>query len=125
MAKISRLAVNSDLATTGVWKSWILDVRFKIARLSNPEMQAWMRVNRTDDLTDEELVAVTKRGVSLHVLKDWEGVEDEAGPIEASPDNFLKILLTEGMDPAYIFILEEATKADNYRKKSEADNLGN
>jgi hypothetical protein len=134
MGKLSFQKIDTKAEAEGVWTDYADGIRFKIARLGNPDYRAHLRkigranqIHVQQDLMDPEVMeSFSKEAIAKHVLLDWENVEDDDGSkIPYSPDVGEKIL----KDPAYVrifeFVVAFAARAENYRTAAIGEALGN
>jgi hypothetical protein len=134
MAKLSALQTDPAREADGVWVSYALGMRFKIARLGTPAYQkrlAELRApmlgairTRTVDAAKAE--DVLKECAAHDLLKDWENVnDDEDKPIAYTPERGLEVFRDPRYRDVYQFVMDTAADAAIYRKELAESARGN
>lgn len=106
----------------GVWVNYADGVRFKVARAGN---SAYLRAMdkaeapyrkqiARNKLSSEKQMELNCRAMAIGILKDWEGIATDDGPLEFNEDNAYAVLRhnVELRD----FIFEFAVESENYRR---------
>lgn len=81
--KISEFHLNPKAEQEGVWFDVGKGLRLKIARISSPAFENWVRTNTRlaqtrklitqDNAPDAEMIP----GIARHILRDWENLTDD------------------------------------------------
>lgn len=130
--KITRFKTDDLKERKGTWVECPEGLRIKIARLNNrayietrdqlfkPHRRIAGRLPLSEDVVDD----CVAKALSLHVLLDWEGLEDEAGnAIQYSHDKAYEYL--RGYREFKDLVVEAAVDIENFRMEEENANLGN
>ena len=105
--KLSSLATDEKLSTEGVWVDYVDGARLLVARTGNKHFRDYCRARfgkvgrtfRAEELltqknkngTTSREEAIVREGVAKHVLRDWEGIEDDDGnPLPYTPEQGLE-----------------------------------
>ena len=136
---LSKHLPDRDLANNGIWREIFPDIKFRIAfagaankSFKNATMRMALKANirqpDVEKLTDEQLEALSVDNVPIyaeHIVKDWEGVEDE-DTHETIPYNVsnAKSLLEEYPE-VFQEVFKIAKNADLYKipKKKDMDSI--
>lgn len=130
--KISTFKTNAASEQEGVWVDIGSGAKIKVARMNNFAYEdeirrlgkPHLRAIRLGTLDHETLEKITIKAFSLHILKDWHGLDDDDGkPIPFSPEK-AEELMTEHRD-FYRMVQEFANEQDLYRKAETEDAEGN
>lgn len=130
-----KFAWNTETQTEGLWRE-IDDgaAKLKIARFNNPEHQAYLRQLREENAkllenpdseeSQTKLGEIANKAMAAHILKDWEGIQDEEGnEIAFSEDAAYQLLSDYEEFSNLVFSL--STEVEQYRKYKEADAVKN
>lgn len=130
--KISTFKTNVESEQEGVWVDIGSGARIKVARMNNFAYEdeirrlgkPHLRAIRLGTLENETLEKITIKAFSLHILKDWDGIDDDEG--EPIPFSSAKAeeLMTDYRD-FYRMVQEFANEQDLYRKAEQEDAEGN
>jgi hypothetical protein len=115
----------------GVWYPFIADIRFRIARIDNPEYR------RAERNITRELQALARAGgefaeqaqderelrLACALVTDWEKVADEGQVLEFSPDNLRAILKKYNTIRGWVLL--KASLLEPYRFASDEVGKGN
>ena len=107
MAKLSkRYGTSAHKEAEGVWVDLGDGIRVKVARANNPThlraterlIKPFRRQIQNNSLPIDKTTELTIKAMSLGILKDWEGIENDKGkPVPYSEDMAVE-LLTEYKD---------------------------
>lgn len=135
MGKLSRVAIDSERESEGVWVDYEAGIKLKIARMNNPDYERRMKrrskffqvkYRRGQTPDPEELNPLINDAMAHHILVDWKDVEDDDGkPLPYSPAKALEIF----EDPKYAdfrsFVLQVSQEQELFRKEEVEDAAGN
>ena len=130
--KISTFKTNAESEQEGVWVDIGSGASIKVARMNNFAYEdeirrlgkPHLRAIRLGTLDNETLEKITIKAFSLHILKDWKGIDDDAGkPIKYSTEK-AEELMTEFRD-FYKMVQEFANEQELFRKAEIEDAEGN
>jgi len=139
MAKLSKIATDTDKASEGQWVEYCPAIdkdepalEFKIARLGNPaynqRLQSLVRPHRRKVRAgfESELEPFVKQAVAECCLVDWRGMQtDDGKSIKYSKKTSLEILTDPRYSDVYDFILDFASDAAIYREMTIEDSAEN
>jgi hypothetical protein len=130
-----KFAWNTETQTEGLWRE-IDDgaAKLKIARFNNPEHQAYLRRLREENAkllenpdseeSQTKLNEIASKAMAAHILKDWEGIQDEEGnDLPYSKEAAYQLLSDYEEFSNLVFSL--STDVEQYRKYKEADAVKN
>lgn len=129
---IERFATDEKLETEGVWVEAGSGLKLKIARLNNAAYEEelrrlgkpYMRQIRLGTVDGNVLETIAIKATAKHVLKGWEGLEDENGKeIEYTTLKAEDILLK--YRDFYKLVSEFAQEQELYRQEAMEDAEGN
>jgi len=123
MAKLSALRVDPELTEEGRWVDYELGIRLRIARHNNSRYQAYfmklMRDNPEVQEDTESFSNLLKVAVGRTILRDWEGVEDDAGKkLKYTDEVGEKIITDPAYQDLYQFVLSESQATLAYRENA-------
>lgn len=134
MAKLSRIAVNSDLEVNGVWVPWFDDARVKVARHNNPRFIARVRElvmerklqDNDPKISDDGFEDISRRAVADAILVGWENVQDEDDKqIPFSAELAYKLFCDPEHRDFYRLIVEQSMRFELFRKVRLTEMVGN
>jgi hypothetical protein len=126
---------NRDLESQGTWMDYGDDVRFLVARKSNPKYKSFIsrkyreneriisstaNVERADQVSERLMLEAT----ATYLLLDWEGVVEGGKPIKYSPSKAIQVL--DDHDDLRADIEAYADNRENYlaeKDEKDAENL--
>lgn len=130
-----KFAWNTEAQTEGLWRE-IDDgaAKLKIARFNHPEHQAYLRRLREENAkllenpdseeSQTKLNEIASKAMAAHILKDWEGIQDEEGnDLPYSEEAAYQLLSDYEEFSNLVFYL--STEVEQYRKYKEADAVKN
>lgn len=87
MTNLFKFATDLEKEREGVWTPWLGDIELKVAAITSPEFEAYLRrvtspiqhKIRSGDIDDEVLASISKEGVAKFLLRDWRNVEEPDG----------------------------------------------
>lgn len=129
---IERFATDETLETEGVWVEAGSGLRLKIARLNNAAYEEelrrlgkpYVRQIRLGTVDNSVLETIAIKAVAKHVLKGWEGLEDEKGKTIQYTTNKAEEVLLKYRD-FYRLVNEFAQEQDLYRQEELESSEGN
>ena len=107
MAQLSkRYGTSAQKEAEGVWVSLGDGIRVKVARANNPAhmkiterlIKPFRRQIQNNSISMDKTNELTIKAMSLGILKDWEGIEDEKGKPIPYSEEMAEIILTEYKD---------------------------
>ena len=83
--KLSEMQNNPEVETEGVWQNYGGGLRVKIARMSNPKYEEYLREQtkphmrrlRSGNLENDVIEEITQKAMARYILLNWEGLKDE------------------------------------------------
>lgn len=129
---IERFATDSTLENEGVWVEAGSGLRLKIARLNNAAYEEelrklgkpYVRQIRLGTMSNDVLETLNVKAVARHVLKGWEGLEDESGnEIKFTPQQAEDILIK--YRDFFRLVMDFAQEQDLYRQEAIEGAEGN
>lgn len=123
MAKISRFATDPNKELTGVWLPMGGGIEVLVARLGNPEFNAFVTRTgkalgpgvRSGNVDPKDAEDLTKRAVAKHVLLGWKNLEDDDDqPIPFSSEKALEIF--NEFPEFFRSVMNLASDVDNFRR---------
>ena len=107
MAQLSkRYGTSAQKEAEGVWVTLGDGIRVKVARANNPAhmkiterlIKPFRRQIQNNSISMDKTNELTIKAMSLGILKDWEGIEDEKGKPIPYSEEMAEIILTEYKD---------------------------
>lgn len=134
MAKLSATKIDSNAEIDGIWTTYDLGIRLKIARLGNQKYREYMRkIGRPHQLQiqhgtldDATMETLSREAVAHTILLDWENVEDEDGnALKYTPELGEELFKDTAYYDMLQFVVAFASKTENYRARFIKESLGN
>ena len=130
-----KFAWNTEAQTEGLWRDIEGgEAKLKIARFNNPEHQAYLRrlreenskllENPDSEESQAKLAEIANKAMAAHILKDWEGIQDEESNDLPFSEEAAYQLLSEYEEFSNL-VFSLSTEAEQYRKYKEADAVKN
>ena len=125
---------NRSAEEQGTWMEFDEDVRFLVARKSNPEYKAFVsKEYRKNEVllnskvagkqATEKSEAIMLEAIAKYILKDWEGITDNGTPVKYDSD--LGMVFLDEHDDIREAIEEYADNRDNYLAEAEQKDAKN
>lgn len=136
--KLSSLQQNVNLETEGVWVDYDSEFKVKVARMGNPNFEAYVNKMTKTFLGDgfsrgsekiqdpQVLQEITQKAMAKTVLLDWAGLEDDEGnQIPYSPEKAYELLSDPKFKDFYRDITQIANNGKRYRDEGVEEAVGN
>lgn len=132
--KLSRLKIDRDLATNGVWVEFAPGVEFLIARAQNAKYRAvyaqlsrdYADVLRNGNLDEDVAREIAAEANARAVLLGWRGVEDDEGnAIDYTWEKGKEVLADPAYEDIFDFVVTVSNTRHRYRVREKEEALGN
>lgn len=129
MASINRFRTDKRKETGGVWVPFEAGISLLIARMPNTNFEQKVRelaaphmeATRSDTISDELNVSITREAVAHTVLLDWKGVtesDEEGSPdVPYTPELGVKYFNDDELGDFYRFVVTSGRNSEQYRKE--------
>ena len=130
--KFSSFKTDTTKESDGVWVDAGEGMKLKLARYGNPKFDDYLRKLSTPlqrrlidgTISQSAMEKLEMQAMSIHVLKGWEGLQDDQGKdIQYSPEVALE-LMTSARD-FFKLVRELSQRADHYRTSVVENAMGN
>jgi hypothetical protein len=133
MAELSKLLLDEQKISEGVWVLWEEDIELLLAPMHNKRMEEYVRQKtvsnsrggRVRRVSDELSDKITLEAISRHVLIGWKNLEMDGKEVEYSHEKAFELLSHIGLTHLYRFVLLTASDDAIFRAELEEEELGN
>lgn len=137
MARLSALALDLELCTSGSWHRYLDDAEVRIASFESPRyLEVLRRVQREKPEVAKEIEEAGNDGLKLRwalrevlaeaILVGWRKFEnDDGSPIEYSIEESKKILSNPEHGPLLSFVFAKAGEIASFRRGARTAAAGN
>lgn len=130
---ISKVIIDHDLESEGVWFDYDATTRVKVARSNNKKHTAvqrrvfkpYRRQIKANTIDPDLFTRLLAESLAEGCIRDWEGIQNNGKKVDYSPGMSVKLLIDPNLRDFKDFVAECAEDGEAYRAEEIEEMAGN